>query len=503
MEQQLQQTNSKNTPNPEKKKGKPSSEKTSKYNILTGTEFDFLLGTGSLESTIEKQNSVHEKKSEPEHKKKSSTKTSKKKEKTAKETTGQDTPQNPSLNHGTGVEDTYSKNENITDTKQGDTPLPESMENTDTEPISEPLADIPPEKPKEEQIEEPIAEGDSSNHSTSEKESSVSSVPSTETTSLETDCFQSKRQLLDTIVSEDSVTLKVSPFIYYKDMTVVHTRSRDCSKAILHKMIQHGDFSKIHEDILKIVYSYTYLNAFLIRVRLAYLYKSEIIDATKFRSLLRSMVKNGLLVQHECSYTDEKGIKRGTPFFYSVSGGGLRHVKEQRAWSFSLLRKEPIFSIKRALQILAENQFDILFERQYAKGPAMAYTDFNGSISNETSLRLLYGLRLPHNAKLELFVFSVRDDEDWLRDYRSKLKEAQSFASFHGIDNFSILVICENEWMSMAAQRYKDTDKDLNALDVFYTTDSALVNNDGVFDRLIEVKPQNNHFERNIFRWNL
>lgn len=303
---------------------------------------------------------------------------------------------------------------------------------------------------------------------------------------------------------KDIDTIKESPFIYREGMIATKIKSRDTSAFLLTQMLINGTFTKLHSDILNILYDFTYLNAYLLRQRLSHLNKEPPINAISFRKILKDMLKKGLIVQYEIKTPTGNDEYKGSPFIYAVSLGGLHYLKKQKGWKYRNTVSAVPFSVERALCILAENQFFIMLEEQYGDTDILNHVDFCGNSYHYAGVRGMYGIRLQDNSIMSLFVFAVRRTKDWYKDFTSLLQQVQEYHRRTSQGELcSILVICETEAQSMECERVRCSVEQIKQLEVFYTTDSSPLMENDVFDRLIQVDPKDNYSKRTIFRLNL
>lgn len=314
--------------------------------------------------------------------------------------------------------------------------------------------------------------------------------------------FQANRIALNDVAKTEDIKIKTSPFIYRKGEEISVVRKRNCSKIRMHSMVQNGQFTQVHEDILRILQDYTYLNSFLIRKRLSYLYQRPIMAQDSFRKILKSMVDNGLLIQIELYYY-KHDIKNGSPFIYALSQGGKNYLKEKRKWHFGITKESEPLDIGRMLCILAENQFLIMTEAQYASTNLLSYMGHNAPVMRNAGIRILYGFRLPSNARWELFGFAIRDTEDCMSSFLSHLESIQQISEDNHFAGFSVLCIIENESQSILLEKERAKHPEFDGIDVIFTTDLSIISNKSVFERLISVSVQGAKAEKIIFSWNL
>lgn len=295
---------------------------------------------------------------------------------------------------------------------------------------------------------------------------------------------------------------KVSPFTYYNGMYYVRTRHRDCSQQELKRLIAGGWFTKAHGLVLEALREFTYLNAFMIRTRLAFISGDTCcIDAVKTRKLLKSMVDKGFIQQYEFFHIDSKKAKQGSPFIYALTGGGRKYLKRQGFFDAEIV--ETLFSIPDVLYKLAFNQFHILFEKQYAEVDTISRSNIYGDSYRVAAIPGAYLLRLPDHSLLDFYVLPIRDIPGWSVSFMSSLRLLRSYAVSKKQERYLILAICTTEHQVMECHRYKELDSTTSKMSIFYTTDASIVTSPDVLDRLIEVEDGGNFGNRTIFSLHL
>ncbi len=298
--------------------------------------------------------------------------------------------------------------------------------------------------------------------------------------------------------------IKVSPYLYRKGLSIVRTQKRECSRMAMRQLVKDGRFSKLQEQILYILEQFGFLNSYLIRVRISSLTGKTPMKKELMRAILKSLVDDGLLVQYELVYTDAEGKKQGSPFIYGLASGGRRYLKEQcRKKRLTIRYPNEEVSCGLLLRILAENQFAVSLENQFRNRKILTYSDFSGSVYQACGVRMFYTLQASSESEIALYAFSVRQDEGWEDLFLVQLNSLCTYMVRSGTMSSSILVIVDTEWLAMGCEEIRCANDSLSALDVFYATDTSFVEEDSVFDRLIEVRKEQNEMIRSVFRLEL
>lgn len=301
---------------------------------------------------------------------------------------------------------------------------------------------------------------------------------------------------------EEEKTEKVSPFILYPETRYQRTKRKDCSTDEIRRMLVNGTLSEVHDLIIKMLGRYGYLNSYMIRL---YLYHQtggrHDYDRARMRQILKMMVSMGLLVQYEFQRI-LNGEIHGGPFFYTISGGGMRYLKNQ-----GILKVHPVinksFLTHEVLEVLALNQFHITFMKQYGRTGLIKFDEFYGVCYQKTGIPYVCTLKLPEGGDLHLFICSVRNRADWAKPYLTMLRMIREYTLDSKMDCFAVIVICETEYQAMECARRQNCEENLREIDVFYLTDTSVVTEDDVFGRLIDVLPQKDYSYRNTFRLEL
>lgn len=306
--------------------------------------------------------------------------------------------------------------------------------------------------------------------------------------------------------SPDNVMAKTSPFIFNKGMQYTMTKKRDCTSREFITLKQNGMFTEAHEAIMKVLYAYTYLNAFLIKEAVTLETKGVInLDAPACRKLIKTLLNQGLLLQYSLIHEDESGKMQGSPYIYKLSASGIRIMDKgfkNIIFRLNIYKPDDIpdtFSIVPVLSMLTFNQFHITFMKQYNERPC-----FSGGLYFE---KLNKGICFPGRYQLliqdtgvylTLFVYSIRLNENWQNGYLERLREVCTYVRQYSITGVGVIVICETERQAMDAQRYASCDADINDMEIYYICDTTILENDDVLSQLIEVLPQEDYTKRRI-----
>lgn len=213
------------------------------------------------------------------------------------------------------------------------------------------------------------------------------------------------------------------PFIYHKDMWAERTAKADCSKERVLNLLSARKFRKIDRVILYALGQYGYLNAYLLR-RYAALCGFQGTDQALVKERLSFLLKNGLVFRYEFFHTDpDTATVNGSPFVYSLSGGGWMFLKMsykmhlassgiRNFYDFSDLADQK--RISQILCLLAENQFSILFEDQYANRDRFCMkSDINGKCFSDCAQRMEYPIRFSNGRRMWLYPVAVRQNDGW------------------------------------------------------------------------------------------
>lgn len=291
---------------------------------------------------------------------------------------------------------------------------------------------------------------------------------------------------------------KVSPFTCYPGMTYRRVRNRDCSIGEIGRMIANGILDERHDLVIKMLGKYGYLNSYLIRTCLENISGGRYAyDVSEMRRILRMLVNRGFLVQYEFRHECE-GVVHGSPFIYSISGGGLAFLKKQGIKGVHPLAGRP-FNMTDALGIISTNQFHIRFMIQFGKSEAFRMDDYYGECYRKTGAGNLYCINLSDGSAFHIFLLSARKGDGWQKNYLMILRKIRAYACRSGIEAYAVLVVCETECMAMECARYKDCDACVRNMTAYYLTDTSLLGEGGMFDRVIDVSPQKDYTTRRTF----
>lgn len=300
--------------------------------------------------------------------------------------------------------------------------------------------------------------------------------------------------------SEDYVTEKVSPFLLYPNMAYERVKRKDCSVFELQRLIVSGDINEVRDNIIKLIARFGYLNSYLMRTCLEYM-TGVSLNASSARSELKYLVKIGMLIQYEFIHYKE-GNRKGSPFIYTLSNSALKYIKKQGIRKIHPYIGEP-FRITDVLNLLALNQFNILFMMQYGFSRVLMEEDYYGECFKKAGVPQEYRLRLPNQCSFHLYPFALRCESAWGKRLLHNLRRIKQYAGEKEIDCYVVLVICETEHMAMELERKKNCDAYVKDVEVYYVTDVSLMSEDDVFGRLIDVDSRNDYSDRRTFRLDL
>ena len=310
------------------------------------------------------------------------------------------------------------------------------------------------------------------------------------------------------IKSEDDIICeKKSPFIVYEYMRYKRVKKRDCSNIEINRLLANGVLTDAHDKVFKILGKFGYLNSFMIRTYLSHITGGQYdFDAVQMRKLLKNMVKLGFLLQYELFHADEEGLQegelQGSPFIYCLSAGGIKYLKKQGITNNHEALNKP-FDVTEVLHILSFNQFHIMFIKQYGRTALVRTLDYYGQIYEYIKVSGMYTLRIQKDDVLHLFVQPIRNDRKWSFKFLSTLRNIKLYTDKNKINCFIVLFICETEYQAMECAKKQNCDADIKDIEVFFETDTSLITEKDVFDRLISVQPQNDYSCRNIVKLNL
>ena len=176
----------------------------------------------------------------------------------------------------------------------------------------------------------------------------------------------------------------------------------------------------------------------------------------------------------------------------------MKYLKKQGVNGMHPLAGQP-FNMLDVLGIISTNQFHIRFTIQFGKSVAFRLDDYYGECYRRTGAANLYCVNLGDESIFHIILLSVRRADGWQQKFLKALRKICSYAREGGIDPYAVFVICETEYMAMECARYKDCEAFVRDIDVYYLTDTSLVGEGGIFDRIIDVRPQKDYSTRYTF----
>lgn len=246
---------------------------------------------------------------------------------------------------------------------------------------------------------------------------------------------------------------------------------------------------EIDTEILLHLQKYVYLNAFLIRTLLGRSLEKCTPEFCKTR--LKKLERMGFIVRFQFFYQDDNNIEHATPFVYNLSEAGRRifPIKDDKSFDITM----DIDCVQRRLSY---NQFHIMLENQY--GSALTYSSY--LFGNEYDG--LYKLQ-SNNMPLIFYVFSIRSGHEWEKNYLKRLRKFKASICDTGLSYSGLIVICENEYQSLRAERCRSGDSSLLDIDIYYICDYAAVAEGAILHNLIIARPENNYESYDIIKLNV
>lgn len=305
---------------------------------------------------------------------------------------------------------------------------------------------------------------------------------------------------LMTPVTEELVEDRMSPFILHPGMKYRRVKRRDCSGGEIQRLLAEGGITECHDAIIKALGKYGYLNSFLTRTYLFHISGGGFdYDYSHMRRILKDLIKKGLIMSYELFYVAD-GTEHGSPFFYTLSGGGIKYLKHQGITELHPIISKP-FSIENVLNLLALNQFHVTFMQQYGKNVIVRCEDYYDTVFKALGVPAVYTFKLRNEIDFQIALLSVRNSGKWVKKYLNQLRSlADNMESFQ---NLIILTICESEYQTMECAKKQNCERSLQDMDVFYITDTSIISGKNIFDRIIEVRPENDYSIRRTFRLNI
>lgn len=311
-------------------------------------------------------------------------------------------------------------------------------------------------------------------------------------------------------VITSSMQFTNSPFVYHSEMWAERSSRADCSKERVIKLLAARRFKRVDRVILHALGQYGYLNAYLLR-RYACMKGFRSADQTLVKERLSFLLKNGLIFRYEFFHADLlTGAVSGSPFVYGLSGGGwgflkmsyrMHLVSSDIRGFYEFHDLENSRRIAQILSLLAENQFAVLFEAQYADRIRMR-ADINGKCFVGCDQRMEYHISLPDGRKMCLYPVAVRQYPGWEDFLLGRLRAIRDYYQAHGEKSCAVLVLCESSEHALACENSKQS-SGLSDMDVFYGLDHTIVGSPDVFGRMLEVRQDGGHLTRSYFRLDL
>jgi len=279
--------------------------------------------------------------------------------------------------------------------------------------------------------------------------------------------------------------IKPSPFLYHGNDEIVYEPMKNSKVKSLRSLFEQRMLLKADGRILYYIDKYAYLNAYLIRSLLSL----ETECSPEFcKNRLNHLVKLGLLTRFRTMHSDSFGKKRGSVYFYQFTEKGR-----------SLFAKTNVATSKEYEDV--SDAGDVLRRVAYNQLHIMLYIVYGPNCVNQL---YHYGktyydghVRFTSNGKeVSFHILTLRANctENWKELFNARLFESQR----QKLPPKSFLVLCETELQALEAEKYRKCIAELTGLNICYLCDYSTNSVEGVFSKLILVKPENNYSEYDI-----
>lgn len=275
-----------------------------------------------------------------------------------------------------------------------------------------------------------------------------------------------------------------SPFLYYSDLSLKRIQKKGCSYILLMEKKASGDITSFLLTILCALLRYGYLNSYLLEKVL----KNDNVETNKkaIRYALKDLVELGLACQWILC---RDGIEKGA-YIYSITNSGYHFLKKLGLVSPGVLPEKELPLIE-ILETLCYNQFHISLESDYGKSGAILQKHYHPGKKKSG----YYLIKLENGKPWYLFPVAIRSCQGYGKRFLNQLRELATIKEERAI----ILVIVESDEMAMNCERYRCCEMELKDLVVYYVTEVSLIE-EGTFNQLTEISPQENYSKRKVFQ---
>ncbi len=275
------------------------------------------------------------------------------------------------------------------------------------------------------------------------------------------------------------------PFTYHEGMQLSYHEPKKKLFIDIKLMFERNQLQPEDTAILHMLQKYCYMNAYLIRMIL----NQQMQECTQnyCSKHLKKLEELGLVKRFQFIYTIG-GNKRGTPFVYELTAKAkkLFRVKEN---SFD----QDNLDINKILSLLSFNQFHIMFEKQMST--SLLHSSYHFDSYSDGMYKFM------SNGKPVIFyLFTIRSHVGWKEKFLERLRKLKAHIEQNMMTYSGIIVVCENEMQSLAAERYRMSDETLRTADIYYMCDYAAVTEGYILQYLINVLPDNNYSTYNILK---
>lgn len=282
----------------------------------------------------------------------------------------------------------------------------------------------------------------------------------------------------------EKIIVKPSPFTYHGNDEIVYEPVKNSKIKSLRALFEQRMLLNADGRIMYYIDKYTYLNAFLIRNLLTL----EMECTQEFcKNRLNHLVKLGLITRFRSIHTDTFGKKHGSVYFYHFTQKGRALFAKTNAVKSKEIDEIP--DIGDVLRQIAYNQLHIMLHVVYGPSVNQLYhygkTYYDGQVNLTSS-----------GKKASFCIITLRAEctENWKEQYNARLLESQN----QKMPPKAFIVLCETELQALEAERYRKCSAELAQLSICYLCDHATNSIDGVFSKMILVKPENNYSEYDI-----
>lgn len=263
---------------------------------------------------------------------------------------------------------------------------------------------------------------------------------------------------------------ELSPFRCRADMrvTVANKRTK-CNGAHITDIMSRGILNEASLAIMQIFKEYGFLNRYNAERLVNYRYKEAPWIKKNYGAEFKVLTEHAVLLRYNVSGGDECWAPS-----YSLSHGADVYMEQSFGSRVVRMFTKPASAVieqpQELMRIQSYNQFHAAMLEYYGDRIIKSYRQYIAGSAKRACIDGIYRIRNANADRgyYDVIVISQRQYEGWEQDYIDRLDVCRECRM---ADKPAIIVLCENDLFTIAAEKVRRTNEKVNRMNVMYTVD--------------------------------